>query len=70
MKKVSLAVLAATIFATSCSDETTIYNREEDSLTLENGDQTLLKSVVYDKAGVLDIVETGQITGKSAKNAA
>ena len=69
MKKVSLAVVAALLFAVSCSDETTVFENPQDSIDLELDTQTLESSIVYDNSGVLEILEEDVITGKSSKGA-
>lgn len=54
----------------SCSDETTIFENTKDDLALETNDGVLEGSILFDQAGVLDILEEATITGKSfsAKN--
>ncbi len=70
MKKVSLLFLA-TAFAVSCSDETTVYqDKLQDDIVLEDSEAKLLSSVNYDKAGVLDIFDENNASGKSSKNSA
>ena len=70
MKRVSLLLLVTLGVVLSCSDHTTIYSNEEEQLSLESSGQVLYQSVVYDKAGVLDILDENQGTGKSSKLAA
>lgn len=56
----------------SCSDETTIYSDplvDESSVKLELDAQILENSIVYDNAGVIDILEENTITGKFSKAA-
>ncbi len=57
MKNVSLLMLTALLVMVGCSDETTIYENPADSLVPELDVQKLEGSVLYDKAGVLDIYE-------------
>ena len=68
MKKVSLFFLA-TAFAVSCSDETTVYqDKLQDDIVLEDSEAKLLNSINYDKAGVLDIFDEDNASGKTSKN--
>lgn len=54
----------------SCSDETTVYNENpQENLRVETNETILDNSVVYDKAGVLDILDEATVTGKSALSA-
>ncbi len=54
----------------SCSDETTVYNEDpQENLRVETNETVLENSVVYDKAGVLDILDEATVTGKSALSA-
>ena len=57
MKNVSLIVLTALLLMVGCSDETTIYENPADNLVPELDVQKLEGSVLFDKAGVLDIYE-------------
>ncbi|MFS4468231.1 hypothetical protein [Maribacter sp. 2210JD10-5] len=52
----------------SCSDETTVFEDPENDLSLETSPNVLESSVQYDKAGVLDIFEEDEITGKSNRD--
>ncbi|MEO9893843.1 hypothetical protein [Aurantibacter sp.] len=65
MKKVSLILLAVLGITISCSDETTIYSDPQSDISVEENDAVLGNSVVYDKAGVLDIIDENEIAGKS-----
>ncbi|MBM1107233.1 hypothetical protein JQC67_13850 [Aurantibacter crassamenti] len=65
MKKVSLILLAILCFSISCSDETTVYSDPQSDIGIEESDAVLDQSVVFDKAGVLDIIDENQIAGKS-----
>lgn len=60
----ALAVLIA-----SCSDETTIYSDPASEVSVEDSQIVLDNSISYENAGVLDIFEQDQITGKFSKNA-
>ncbi|TLF45000.1 FimB/Mfa2 family fimbrial subunit [Maribacter aurantiacus] len=64
-----IATLGAVLF--SCSDETTVYEdpNNRDNLRLESNETLLENSVLYDKAGVLDILDEATITGKYASSA-
>jgi len=68
MKKVSLILLVALGFTISCSDETTVYSDPQDDLSLEENEAVLDNSIMYDDAGVLDIIGEDQISGKSSKS--
>ena len=68
MKKVYLLLCSATLFITSCSDETTVFSDPQDEVQLEKNDLILKNSVIYDYAGVLDIAEEDVITGKAASS--
>ncbi|PCJ94866.1 MAG: hypothetical protein COA50_10815 [Flavobacteriaceae bacterium] len=72
MKKFSQLLLAATVLVVSCSDETTVFTDPLDdsdgNVRLETNEQILEGSIVYDNAGVIDIFEEDQITGKSSKS--
>ena len=67
MKKVYLLLWSIVLFTASCSDETTVFSDPKDEIQLEKNQEILKKSVVYDHAGVLDIAENDNITGKSSK---
>ena len=68
MKKISLTALAVILFATSCSDETTVFQETlQDDVVLETSEAKLESSINYDKAGVLDIYEDISASGKSAR---
>ena len=53
----------------SCSDETTIYSDPASDVSIENNQTVLDNSISYENAGVLDILEQDQITGKFSKSA-
>lgn len=68
MKKVSQLLVLASLFILSCSDETTVYqDRLQDDISLEENQIKLESSINFDNAGVLDIYEEDQITGKTAR---
>jgi hypothetical protein len=68
MRKVSLLIIAAAFFAVSCKDETTIFKDQlQDEVSLEQNDAILKGSISFDDAGVLDILEEQEISGKTAK---
>lgn len=68
MRRFSLAAIAAIVFVTSCSDETTVFQETlEDDVVLESSQTKLESSINYDKAGVLDIFEDAASSGKSSK---
>ena len=50
-------VIFASLFVASCSDETTVFENPEDNLLNETDQQKLEGSVLFDRAGVLDIYE-------------
>lgn len=65
MKKVSLILLVALGFTLSCSDETTVYSDPQEDILVEDSDAVLESSIVYDEAGVLDIIGQDELSGKS-----
>ncbi|MFS4456991.1 hypothetical protein [Maribacter sp. 2304DJ31-5] len=65
MKRIFLLPITLFVFLFSCSDETKVYDEPEDDLRLETNNNVLENSIVYDKAGVLDIYEEAALTGKS-----
>lgn len=71
MKRFYILFLIPTLLIVSCSDETTVYNENDpqDNLRVETNETILENSVVYDKAGVLDILDEATVTGKSSLSA-
>jgi len=67
MNKTTILCAIALVLAVSCSDETTVFSDPHDDIQLESSEQLLNNSVVFLNAGVLDISESDNITGKSAK---
>ena len=68
MKKVTLGALLALIFVASCSDQTTVYKDQlQDDVSIEENATKLEASISFDEAGVLDILEEQQMSGKSSK---
>ena len=68
MKKVSLGAILALIFVVSCSDETTVYKDQlQDDVSTEENAAKLEASISFDEAGVLDILEEAELSGKSSK---
>jgi hypothetical protein len=57
--------LALILALVSCSDETTIFENTKDSVALETDEGVLQGSILYDKAGVLDILDEATLSGKS-----
>ncbi len=60
----------ATALVVSCSDETTVFTDpldDDTNVRLETDEQILENSIVYDKAGVIDIFEEDEITGEFSK---
>lgn len=68
MKRVTLLLVMVLAFTISCSDETTVYSDPQDDILIEENDAVLENSIVYDQAGVLDIVGQDQLSGKSSKS--
>lgn len=68
MRKAKLLICSTVLFVISCSDETTIFSDPKDDHQLEGSQQVLENSVVYDNAGVLDILEEANISGKYASS--
>ncbi|PIB25797.1 hypothetical protein BFP75_09170 [Maribacter sp. 4G9] len=71
MRKVYFLIASMTTLIFSCSDETTVYEdpNNNDNLRLESNETLLENSVLYDKSGVLDILDENTITGKYASSA-
>lgn len=68
MTRASLLLLMTIIIAVSCTDETTIYkDKLQDEIGLEENEAKLKASISFDYAGVLDILEEEEISGKSGK---
>lgn len=68
MRNLSLGALLALIFVASCSDETTVYRDQlEDDVAVEENSATLDNSISFDNAGVLDIFEEQELSGKFSK---
>ncbi|MBT2160589.1 LVIVD repeat-containing protein [Zobellia barbeyronii] len=67
MKRLSLAALVAVAFATSCSDETTVFSDTEDNISIEAQESVLDNSILFDDAGVLSINLTAGTSGKTSK---
>ena len=72
MKKLPLSIVLVAFAFTSCSDETTVFEDSREGDIRMETDQILLESsVLFDKAGVLDIYDQENLAGKSylsAKN--
>ena len=69
MKKVSLWVASLVLFVVSCSDETTVYRDQlQDDVSVETNESTLEGSISFDDAGVLEIFDENQLSGKTSKN--
>ncbi|WP_291867424.1 hypothetical protein [Maribacter sp.] len=69
MKKTPLYVLAFLGLMTACTDETTVYSETQDDISIEKSEQALENSIVYDNAGVLDIMDESTLSGKSSLSA-
>lgn len=68
MKKVSLGAILLLLFAVSCSDQTTVFKDQlQDDIALEENATKLASSISFDDAGVLDILEEQELSGKSSK---
>ncbi len=67
MKKFPILTLALLALFFSCSDETTIYEEpnNNENLRVETSETVLENSILYDNAGVLDILDEATVTGKS-----
>ncbi|MGF1558323.1 MAG: hypothetical protein ACFCUL_04470 [Flavobacteriaceae bacterium] len=69
MKKVSLWVASLVLLLVSCSDETTVYRDQlQDDVSVETNESTLEGSISFDDAGVLEIFDENQLSGKTSKN--
>ncbi len=64
MKKITTLLTIFILVLTSCSDETTVFEESKEDLRLETDETLLENSVLYDKAGVLDIFDEENISGK------
>ncbi len=69
MKRFFHLFISASLFVVSCSDETTVYDEPKDDLRVETNETLLENSVVYDNAGVLDILDEATVTGKTSLTA-
>lgn len=67
MKRIVLFLTVTTLFINACSDETTIFQDEQDAVQLESSQSVLENSVSLDNAGVLDIFDEDQVTGKQSR---
>lgn len=66
MRKISFLSLIVALSFFSCSDETIVFEQQEDSISLESDQNVLENSIVLDNAGVIDII--GDTTDTSGKN--
>ncbi len=57
VRKVWIYTIFVSLFAASCSDETTVFENPEDNLVTETNQSKLDNSVSFERAGVLDIYE-------------
>lgn len=69
MNKKVLLFLCIMVFAISCSDETTHISDPKSQVELEDDQQVLEEGILYDKAGVLGILEQDKSTGKFTRKA-
>ncbi len=65
MKKFPFLVMACLTLIGACSDETTVFEESNQDLKMETDEALLIKSVSYDKSGVLDIFDEQNLSGKS-----
>ncbi|MFD0797569.1 hypothetical protein ACFQZJ_08865 [Maribacter chungangensis] len=66
MKKLPLSIILFALALSSCSDETTVFeNPDKSDIRMETNETLLENSVLFDKAGVLDIYDEENIAGKS-----
>jgi len=66
MRKLPLFIILFVLVFTSCSDETTVFeDAGKSDLRMETNETLLENSVVFEKAGVLDIYDEENIAGKS-----
>ena len=68
MKKVYQVTFVTVLMLASCSDETTVYSDPQDDILLEDNQAVLDNSISFDNAGVLDIFEQDEVTGKFYRN--
>lgn len=71
MRKIVLPLFFVFICMASCSDETTVFEVANEDLILESDETLMIRSVMFDNAGVLDIFDEQNLSGKgylSAKN--
>lgn len=70
MKKAMILTSVALTTLFSCSDETTVFEEpSKTDLRLETNETLLENSILYDKAGVLDIFDEATVTGKKSLTA-
>lgn len=67
MKKL-FAILCLGLLASSCADETTVFEQPEENLMLEPDEGILTGSIQYNNAGVLDIIDNSTGKTQSAKD--
>ncbi|UJH67428.1 hypothetical protein [Allomuricauda sp. SCSIO 65647] len=67
MRKTIPYLAASLLLVLSCSDETTIFEDQQDAVSLETSETVLKNSVSLDEAGVLDIFSEDQLTGKLSR---
>jgi len=65
MKKFPFLIIASILLFGACSDETTVFEESNQDLKMESDETILIKSVSYDKSGVLDIFDEQNLSGKS-----
>lgn len=71
MRKILFPFLTILFVLVSCSDETTVFEPATEDIRLESDETLLVGSVIYDNAGVLDIFDEENLSGKgyfSSKN--
>ncbi len=67
MRKTIPYLAASLLLVLSCSDETTIFEDQQDAVSLETNETVLKNSVSLDEAGVLDIFSEEQLSGKLSR---
>lgn len=64
MRKIIFPLALLFLVVLSCSDETTVFEQATEDFRLESDETLLVRNVSYDDAGVLDIFDEDNLSGK------
>ena len=62
-----IMAIAITVLFFACADQTTVFSDPQEEIALEQSQSVLTNSVNFDNAGVIDIFEEEDATGKAGK---